>query len=57
MKDYEQLYYDVLYENKLLKSKVAELQNEIKDLNRCRTNKNIDLQKYLICQLKRFREE
>lgn len=57
MKDYEQLYYDLLYENKMLKNKVFELQNEINDLNRSRTNKNINLQKYLISQLKRFREE
>lgn len=46
--DYEQLYYDAIYENKQLKNKITELENEIQDLNICRTKKNIDLQKYII---------
>lgn len=53
MKDYEQLYYDALYENRKLKNKIIQLENEIEDLNYCRTKKNIDLQKYIITQLKR----
>ena len=36
MKDYEQLYYDAMYENKKLKSRITELENEIQDLNRYR---------------------
>ncbi len=52
-KDYEQLYYDQVYENKQLKKKIIELENEIEDLNRCRTKRNINLQKYLILQIKR----
>ncbi len=52
-KDYEQLYYDQVYENRQLKNKIIELENEIEDMNRCRTKRNIDLQKYLLLQIKR----
>lgn len=51
--DYEQLYYDAMYENRKLKEKITELENEIQDLNSCRTKRNIDLQKYLMLQIKR----
>lgn len=51
--DYEQLYYDAMYENRKLKEKITELENEIEDLNSCRTKRNIDLQKYLVLQMKR----
>lgn len=53
MEDYEQLYYDVLYENRKLKNEIAKLKEDIEDLNICRTKKNIDLQKYIIRQLKK----
>ena len=52
-KDYEQLYYDQVYENKKLKEKITQLEEEIQDLNICRTKKNIDLQKYIMLQMKR----
>lgn len=51
--DYEQLYYDAIYENRKLKNKIIELENEINDLNSCRTKKNINLQKYIILQAKK----
>lgn len=54
--DYEQLYYDAIYENRKLKNKIIELENELNDLNYCRTKKNIDLQKYIILQVKRRRK-
>lgn len=54
--DYEQLYYDVIYENRKLKNRITELENELNDLNSCRTKKNIDLQKYIILQVKRRRK-
>lgn len=54
--DYEQLYYDAIYENRQLKNRVTELENEIKDLNICRTKRNIDLQKYILLQVKRKNE-
>ena len=38
--DYEQLYYDAIYENRKLKEKITELENEIQDLNICRKRKN-----------------
>jgi len=56
-KDYEQLYYDEVYENRKLKEKITELENEIQDLNICRTKRNIDLQKYLVLQIKRKKGE
>lgn len=52
-KDYEQLYYDEVYENRKLKNRIIELENEIQDLNICRTKKNIDLQKYIMLQMGR----
>lgn len=55
-KDYEQLYYDQVYENRKLKEKITELENEIQDLNICRSKRNIDLQKYLVLQIKRRKE-
>lgn len=56
MKDYEQLYYDELYKNKKLEDRVQELEQEIVDINLCRTKKNVDLQKYIIMQIKEKRK-
>ena len=50
--DYEQLYYDELYENRILRNKIQELEQELKEINLCRTKKNINLQKYIILQIK-----
>lgn len=52
-KDYEQLYYDEVYKNRKLKNRITELENEIQDLNICRTKKNINLQKYIMLQMGR----
>ncbi len=52
-KDYEQLYYDAIYENRQLKNRITELENEIQDLNICRTKRNVDLQKYILLQIGR----
>lgn len=54
--DYEQLYYDEVYENRKLKNRIVELENEIQDLNICRTKKNIDLQKYIMLQIERRKD-
>ena len=54
--DYEQLYYDAVYENRQLKNKITELENEIQDLKICRTKRNIDLQKYLLLQMDRRKD-
>lgn len=53
--DYEQLYYDAIYENRKLKQRIEELENEIQDLNICRTKRNVDLQKYIVIQMERRR--
>lgn len=55
--DYEQLYYDEVYENRKLKNRIVELENEIQDLNICRTKKNIDLQKYIMLQIERRKND
>ena len=49
--DYEQLYYDAIYENRKLKQKIEQLESEIQDLNICRTKrkeqgKQLPLEKY-----------
>lgn len=55
--DYEQLYYDAMYENRKLKERITELENEIQDINICRTKRNIDLQQYIMLQIKRKKGE
>ncbi len=55
--DYEQLYYDAIYENRKLKNRITELENEIQDLNICRTKRNIDLQKYILVQMERRKND
>jgi hypothetical protein len=54
--DYEQLYYDTLYENRKLKNRISELEIELQDLNICRTKRNIDLQKYIMLQIERRKD-
>lgn len=54
--DYEQLYYDAIWENRKLKQEVENLKNEIQDMNICRTKKNIDLQKYIVIQMERRKD-
>lgn len=51
--DYEQLYYGAIFENRKLKQKIEQLENEIQDLNICRTKRNVDLQKYIMLQIER----
>ena len=51
--DYEQLYYDAIFENRKLKQKIEQLENEIQDLNICSTKRNVDLQKYIMLQIER----
>ena len=57
MQDYEQLYYDEVYKNKKLKQEVERLKDEIEIINICRTKRNVDLQKYIMLQIKRKKEE
>lgn len=55
-KDYEQLYYDAIYENRKLKQEIENLKNEIQDMNICRTKRNINLQKYILVQMERRKD-
>ena len=55
--DYEQLYYDAINENRKLKNKIKILETEIQEINTSRTKRNIDLQKYLYIQVKKYKEE
>lgn len=54
MKDYEQLYYDLQYENKELKNKIKQLEQQIDIYKSMSKNKDIksiiieDLSNYLI---------
>ena len=56
MKDFEQLYYDEVYKNKKLKQEINILKDTIIEINISRNKNNIDLQKYIIEQLKRYKE-
>ena len=55
--DYEQLYYDMLNENRKLKNEIKLLETEIQEINASRTKRNIDLQKYLYIQVRKYKEE
>lgn len=55
MKDYEQLYYDLLYENKKLKEKIKELEDDLNISNSQIKNKNaLLLKKELIKELEMY---
>ena len=56
MKDFEQLYYDEVYKNKKLKQEIELLKDTIREMNISRNKNNIDLQKYIIEQLKKYKE-
>lgn len=55
--DYEQLYYDNQYEIKKLKQENDLLKDIIAELNTGRSNRNIYLQKYIIMELKKYKEK
>lgn len=55
--DYEQLYYDMLNENRKLKNEIKLLETELQEINASRTKRNIDLQKYLYIQVRKYKEE
>lgn len=54
--DYEQMYYDLLYENKKLKNKIRILEDELKVVNVSRGKKNIELHKYILNSLNKYEE-
>lgn len=55
--DYEQKYYDLLYEINKLKQENQLLKEELEEINQCRTTKNVDLQKYILNAIKKFKEQ
>ena len=52
MKDYEQMYYDLLYEYKQALKKIENLEQEIKILMK---SKDMDIKKILVEQLIKFK--
>lgn len=55
--DYEQLYYDSQYEIKQLKKRIIYLEDLVHELNNSGSNKNINLQMYLVNELSRFQKK
>lgn len=53
MKDYEQLYYDLLYEHKKSLKKIEDLEQEIQILIK---SKDMDIKKILVEQLIKFQK-
>lgn len=52
MKDYEQLYYDLLYEHKKALKKIEDLEQELEMLTK---SKDMDIKKILVEQLIKFK--
>lgn len=52
--DYEQLYYDSLYEIRKKDEEIRYLKDEVTQL---KNKKTIDLQKYIDYELKKYRKE
>lgn len=53
MKDYEQLYYDLLYEHKKALKKIEDLEQELEILTEY---KDMDIKKILVEQLIKFKK-
>lgn len=54
MKDYEQLYYDLLYEYKQALKKIDDLEQQMEILTKC---KDMKIRKILVEQLINFKKE
>ena len=54
MKDYEQLYYDLLYEYKQALKKIDDLEQQMEILTKC---KDMKIKKILVEQLINFKKE
>lgn len=54
MKDYEQLYYDLLYEHKQALKKIEDLEQELEILIK---SKDMDIKKILVEQLIEFKKD
>ena len=54
MKDYEQMYYDLLYEYKQALKKIDDLEQQMEILTKC---KDMKIKKILVEQLINFKKE
>lgn len=54
MKDYEQMYYDLLYEYKQALKKIDDLEQQMEILTKC---KDMKIRKILVEQLINFKKE
>ena len=55
MKDYEQLYYDLIIENRKLKHRIEELESDLEILNK-RDKKKINLKKEILKELRIYKK-
>ena len=55
MKDYEQLYYDLLIENRKLKKRIEELESDLEIVNK-RDKKKINLKKEILKELRIYKK-
>ncbi len=55
MKDYEQLYYDLLIENRKLKKRIEELESDLEIVNKRDKNK-INLKKEILKELRIYKK-
>ena len=55
--DYEQLYYDKVYENRKIKQENNMLKDVIKEINNLKGKKYQDLKKYLIKEIVRYQRK
>lgn len=54
MKDYEQMYYDLLYEYKQVLKKIDDLEQQMEILTKC---KDMKIRKILVDQLINFKKD
>lgn len=55
MKDYEQLYYDLLFENRKLKKRIEELEDDLEIVNK-RDKRKINLKKEILKELRIYKK-
>ena len=55
MKDYEQLYYDLLIENRKLKQRIEELESDLEIVNK-RDKTKINLKKEILKELRIYKK-
>jgi cell division septum initiation protein DivIVA len=56
MKDYEQLYYDLVLENRKLKKRIEELETDLEMINNSELKK-LNLKKEIMKEIIKYKEE